>query len=123
MCVLYRHSKRERKMFTRLMFGIAVLSLAVSASAFTPRTGHWFNVNESGSGYNIDIQDGVLVVTIFSYKPNGDSEWYISSGPMSGSQSTYTGLLLAVRGGQCISCAYTAPSSTITSGSIVITFT
>ncbi len=110
-------------MVSRILAVLALLAFSASASAFTARTGHWYNPAEQGSGYNIDIQDGVLVVTIFSYKPNGDSEWYISSGPMSGSQSTYTGLLLAVRGGQCISCAYTPPSSTITSGSIVITFT
>jgi len=96
---------------------------SVSAGAFTPRTGHWFNSNESGSGYNIDIQDGTLVVTIFSYKTTGDSEWYISSGPMAAGQSIFTGTLLAVRGGQCISCTYVAPSSTISSGSITINFT
>lgn len=107
----------------RIIAFVALLAVAVSASAFTPRTGHWFNPVESGSGYNIDIQDGVLVVTIFSYKPNGDSEWYISSGPMSGDQSTFTGSLLAVRGGQCISCSYVAPTSTIDSGNIVINFT
>jgi hypothetical protein len=109
-------------MISRILAVLTLLALSASASAFTARTGHWYNPAESGSGYNIDIQDGVLVVTIFSYKP-GDSEWYISSGPMSASQSTYTGSLLAVRGGQCISCAYTAPSSTINSGTIVITFT
>ena len=110
-------------MVARILAFVALLALAVSASAFAARTGHWFNPAESGSGYNIDIQDGVLVITIFSYKPNGDSEWYISSGPMSGSQQTYTGILLAVRGGQCISCTYVAPASTVVSGSIVINFT
>ena len=90
-------------MISRILAVLTLLALSASASAFTARTGHWYNPAESGSGYNIDIQDGVLVITIFSYKP-GDSEWYISSGPMSASQSTYTGSLLAVRGGQCISC-------------------
>lgn len=110
-------------MFKRLVFGIAILSFPISASAFTPRTGHWYNANESGSGYNIDIQDGVLVVTIFSYKTNGDSEWYIASGPMSGGQSVFTGTLLTVRGGQCISCGYVAPTSTNNNGTITINFT
>jgi hypothetical protein len=110
-------------MFTRLMAVIVTLAFAMAANAFTPRTGHWYNANESGSGYNIDIQDGVLVVTIFSYKTNGDSEWYIASGPMSGGQTAFTGTLLAVRGGQCISCTYTAPTSTNDSGTITISFT
>jgi hypothetical protein len=118
-----RTQNGEREMFTRLMFGIAVLALTLSANAFTPRTGHWNNANESGSGYNIDIQDGIMVVTIYSYKTNGDSEWYIASGPMSGGQSVFTGTLLTVRGGQCISCGYVAPTSTNPSGTITINFT
>ncbi len=110
-------------MIARIVAILAFLFIGASASASTPRTGHWFNPSESGSGYNIDIQDGVLVVTIFSYRTGGDSEWYISSGPMSGEQTGYTGTLLAVRGGQCISCTFVAPSSTINSGSITINFT
>jgi len=62
-------------MISRILAVLTLLALSASASAFTARTGHWYNPAEQGSGYNIDIQDGVLVVTIFSYKPNGDSEW------------------------------------------------
>src|SRR6185369_16917404 len=53
-------------MISRILAVLTLLALSASASAFTARTGHWYNPAESGSGYNIDIQDGVLVVTIFS---------------------------------------------------------
>ena len=39
--------------------------------AFTPATGLWWNPNESGSGYNIQVQHGVLVATMYSYTPRG----------------------------------------------------
>ncbi len=35
--------------------------------AFTPVTGLWWNPNESGSGYGIGVQHGVIVVTMYSY--------------------------------------------------------
>ena len=57
----------------RLTIAIAMLFFATAAHAFQARTGQWWNSNESGSGYNIDIQNGVLVVTVFSYEQSGES--------------------------------------------------
>ena len=34
---------------------------------FTPTTGLWWNTNESGTGYNVQVQHGVLIVTMYSY--------------------------------------------------------
>jgi hypothetical protein len=66
-----------------MMLRLALLLLAIvatSATAFQPRTGHWNNPNEAGSGMNIDLQDGTFVVTIYSYATNGLAQWYIASG-------------------------------------------
>jgi len=74
--------------------------------AFTPVTGLWWNPNESGSGYNLQAQHGVLVVTMYSYTPTGDPLWYIASGALTnvGSGVAATGALNKSRGGQCASC-------------------
>jgi hypothetical protein len=91
------------------------------AGSITPVVGLWWNPAESGSGYNIDIKHNVMVVTTYSYKPSGDSEWYISSGVLLG--NIFTGVLLKARNGQCISCAY--PGLAVpggSDGSITITF-
>ena len=111
-------------MFARLIVGIAALAFAISTSAFTPRTGHWNNLNESGSGYNIDIQNGVLVITVYSYLTNGAAQWYIASGTMTNGQHNFSGTLAKFTGGQCISCPYTAfPTSAGDDGPISINFT
>lgn len=101
----------------------AMMLFSASSLAFTPLTGHWWNPNESGSGFNIDIQNGVLVVTVYSYKSNGDSEWYLASGAMTPDQRSFTGTLDKYRNGQCISCAYAGrPIVAGNDGTISITF-
>jgi hypothetical protein len=102
---------------------IVGLVFSTSAVAFQPRTGQWWNPAESGSGYNVDIQNGVLVVTIFSYKANGDSEWYLASGALTNGGHTFTATLDKYRNGQCISCTYHGrPSLLGNDGSISINF-
>ncbi len=96
-------------------------NLFAFAGSITPVVGLWWNPAESGSGYNIDIKHNVMVVTTYSYKPSGDSEWYISSGVLLG--NIFNGVLLKARNGQCISCAY--PGLSVpggTDGSITIAF-
>jgi hypothetical protein len=70
----------------------------------TPQVGLWWNPNESGTGYNIDYRNGTLVVTVFSYKANGDPQWYLASGPLNGTR--FIGTLDKYMAGQCISCVY-----------------
>jgi len=102
---------------------LAVCFPSSGALAFTPQTGHWWNPNESGSGYNIDVSNGVLVITIYSYKLNGDSEWYLAAGPLSADQHHFVGTLDKYRNGQCISCAYSGHPTVIgNDGAISIAF-
>ena len=93
--------------------------------AFTPATGLWWNPNESGRGYNIQVQRGVLVVTMFSYTPAGDSIWYLAAGPLTnaGAGVAATGTLDIYRGGQCASCMYQKPTTISNDGAISVSFT
>jgi hypothetical protein len=107
----------------RLLAAFLGLVLAGSAAAFQPRTGLWWNPSESGSGYNIDVQDGTLVVTIFSYQTSGAAQWYLASGPLINDQHSFTGTLDTYAGGQCISCPYSGrPAITGSDGAISIAF-
>jgi hypothetical protein len=92
--------------------------------AFTPVTGLRWNPNESGTGYNIQVQHGVLVVTMFSYVAGGDPVWYLVVGTLAnaGSGVAVTGTLDKFRGGQCASCTYQFPASMSNDGGISITF-
>ena len=93
--------------------------------AFTPVTGLWWNPNESGRGYNIQVQHGVLVITMFSYTTAGDPIWYLAFGPLSnaGAGVAATGILDKFRGGQCTSCMYQKPASMGDDGAIAVIFT
>jgi hypothetical protein len=97
---------------------------ARASAAFTPAVGLWWNPNESGTGYSFDVKRDVLVATVFTYKPNGDSEWYLASGPLTESGTHFSAPLEKYRGGPCIACKYTgAPLLAGTDGVLSITFT
>jgi hypothetical protein len=85
---------------------VAAMTFQAAADyLFAPVVGLWWNPSESGSGYNLDVKNGVLVVTIYSYKANGEPQWYIASGPIT--DNHFTGTINKYVGGQCISCQYT----------------
>jgi hypothetical protein len=93
--------------------------------AFTPVTGLWWNPNESGTGYNIQVQHGTMLVTMYSYVAGGDPLWYLALGSLanSGGGVAATGALDKFRGGQCASCTYQMPIQIGNDGNITITFT
>lgn len=93
--------------------------------AFTPMTGLWWNPNESGTGYNIQVQHGVMVVTMYSYVAGGDPLWYLVTGTLAnaGAGVVVTGTLDKFRGGQCASCMYQEPVPMGNDGAMTITFT
>jgi hypothetical protein len=97
----------------------------VAPLAFTPVAGMWWNPSESGTGYNIQVQRGILVATMFSYAAGGDPMWYLIVGPMTnlGPGITTTTTMDKYRGGQCASCMYQMPSTMGNDGAMTITFT
>lgn len=93
--------------------------------AFTPVAGLWWNPSESGSGYNIQVQHGALVITMYSYTAGGDPLWYLVVGSLgnAGTGVTATGTLDHFAGGQCAACMYRGmPSPMGNDGPITITF-
>jgi len=99
-----------------------VQPVAASQPAPTPQPGLWWNPAESGSGYGLDYRNGTLVVTVYSYKPNGEPQWYVASGPLKG--TTFTGTLDKYAFGQCINCRYNGRPVTMgNDGVMTIEFT
>lgn len=101
------------------------LPAVVAALPFTPFPGMWWNPEESGTGYNFQVQRGVMVVTMFSYTPAGDPVWYYAPGRLSstGTGVRVSGTLDHYRGGQCASCAYMQPTVAGSDGTFSIDFT
>jgi hypothetical protein len=94
---------------------------AVAAPGIVPVGGVWWNPAESGSGYALDFQGGILLVQIYSYLAGGAAQWYLAAGAVSGNVLTAT--LDRYTGGQCISCGYQGPALAGNDGQMTITFT
>jgi hypothetical protein len=85
-------------------------------------SGWWWNPAESGSGYSLEIQGGILVAKVQMYDAAGEPVWYISAGPMQ-SATRFQGELSFVSFGQTLNGPYRAPSSIASAGQLAIDFT
>ena len=86
-----------------------------SAFAFTPESGFWWNLAESGRGFSIEIQDNFLFFAGYLYTSTGAPIWYTAQGVMQGN-ATFVGQLTSASGGQCITCTYRAPQIQLGAG-------
>jgi hypothetical protein len=100
---------------------VTAVQAALPAATIVPVGGIWWNPNESGTGFALDYENGILIVATYSFLAAGPSQWYLSSGPVV--NNVFTGTLDKYTGGQCISCAYKAPTQSGNDGVITITFT
>jgi hypothetical protein len=89
---------------------------------FQPFSGWWWNPDESGRGYSLEVQGGNLFIAAFMYDDNGDPVWYISAGPMS-SPTTYTGSWLQFANGQTLTGSYQPPTGPTVVGTLSVEFT
>ena len=99
----------------------ASASVVAPPVSFTPVAGLWWNGDESGTGYALDVKHGVLVVTLYSYTAAGAPIWYLASGPIT--NNVFTTTLDKYRDGQCISCTYKPTTPNGNDGTVSITFT
>lgn len=91
------------------------------AQAITPESGLWANPAAAGTGYNIEVQDNVLAMTIYSSDANGAPVYFLAAGPMTGDNQFY-GSMQKFSGGQCFGCPYKAPVVT-PAGPVSLVFT
>ena len=99
----------------------SVTAVGPPPTTIIPVAGVYYDPNQSGSGFGFDYQNGILIVETYSYLPNGAAQWYLSSGPIV--NNVFTSTLDKYTGGQCISCAFVAPTLVGNDGTITITFT
>lgn len=96
----------------RLLIPLLLL-LAAPAHAFTPESGWWWNPDENGRGFNIEIQNNVITIAAYVYQEDGQPVWYLASGILrgyggSGEPAPYVfSYLDRFENGQCIGCEYT----------------
>lgn len=87
----------------------AALALATPpAGAFTPESGWWWNPDEQGTGFNIELQDTFMFVAYYGYDGTGHPTWYLAGGNLSGN-ALFEAPLYHNRNGNCLGCPYTPP--------------
>jgi hypothetical protein len=97
------------------------LSIASSADAMLPDSGWYWNRAQSGMGYEIEIQNNVLFMSVFMYGDDGHPIWIVTGGPMS-SDHTYSGDAIQTDNGWCLDCAYKTPT-VVPYGPVTVNFT
>ena len=79
-----------------------------------PEAGSWYNPDQSGTGINLEIQNGFLVAFYYGYTVEGIPEWQIIRGPLVRSEQEgvlweRSGFMKYYQDGNCIGCAYVPP--------------
>lgn len=101
-----------------------IVSGGVSAGtvADMPETGWWWSTAEPGRGYFAEIQGSTLFPSGYMYDSHGQATWFVSQNSMT-EPLTYQGSLQEFAGGQTLTGAYQAPTTSTDRGSLTIQFT
>ena len=87
-----------------------------------PETGWWWNEDEPGRGFGIEVQNNLVFVIAYAYDGNGRPVWYMSMGNMIGSDF-YQGTWQQYGYGQALKSPYKAPEIVNANvGSITVQF-
>lgn len=92
-----------------------------AAAAFQPRTGWWWNPDESGRGLSIEVQGDRMFLAGFMYDDSGNPVWYAADALME-SPTHFRGALVQYAGGQALAQPYRAPSGPFVAGTIAVDF-
>ncbi len=98
-------------------------ALLADPPANTPEAGWWWNPDQGGRGFGIEIQNGVLFLAGYMYDAKGNPVWYTSGPTAMVDVKTYQGVWQQFAGGQFQGAPYRAPSiSNANAGAIAIAF-
>jgi hypothetical protein len=100
-----------------------VYTIVNPAAPITPQAGVWGTTGQAGTGYGIVVQHGVLVMTMYTFNPDGSPMWYLATGTLVNNSASMD--LGQYRNGQCMSCATYpgAPTYLGSGGTALISFT
>jgi DNA-binding beta-propeller fold protein YncE len=98
-------------------------SQSIGGAVGTPAAGIWWNPEESGRSFNIEVRHGTLVLSAQTYDADGAPTWLLASGPYDAATGTFSGTFTRYAGGQCLGCAYRAPQgSPVDGGEVQLVF-
>jgi hypothetical protein len=106
----------------RQLLVTVVLSFQCPLAHATPEVGWWWNPDESGRGFFIESQNGIVYLASYLYESDGRATWLVSGGP-NADPYTYSGRLLAYSSGQTLFGDYQPPAAPTDAGAVSFQFT
>ena len=97
--------------------------LNLPPTASQPETGWWWNANEGGRGFSVEVQNGTAFIATYMYDGAGNPLWYLSGPSALTSGNAYQGTWTAYTGGQTLTGAYKSPTGTANAGNLTVQFT
>lgn len=93
----------------------------------TPYEGSWFNPEQSGSGFLLEVENDKLLGYYFGYDDEGEPIWALFNGQLQdaseqGGLWKVNSTLSKYKGGNCINCAYKPPNELEDIGEIEVVF-
>jgi hypothetical protein len=92
-----------------------------STPSLQPKTGWWWNPDESGRGFSVELQGDHMFIGAYMYDADGNPIWYVADALME-SPTVFRGPLLQFANGQTLTGAYRAPTPPASAGSLTIQF-
>lgn len=114
---LYRLALRIKCSFFCLTLSLLAIPGLVNADTITPESGWWWNPDQNGRGFSIEIQDNVIFLAAYTYDAEqtdgiNKATWFVASGVLTGDDQ-FSGQLLAVENGQCFGCDAKTPTNEV----------
>lgn len=75
---------RESTVIDMRRLGMAAMFLVLLAAGparAAPEVGWWWNPSESGRGFFVESQNGIMYLAGYFYEPDGRATWLVSGGP------------------------------------------
>jgi len=103
-----------------LLFG-----LSTTAWAFMPAGGLWAvdeeNTGQAGRGFQIEVENEIMVLTYYGYRADGSSVFYLAAGPVVG--NSFSGALTEYQNGKALGTTGQPASAIGSAGTVYAIFT
>ena len=101
------------------------MAASLGAAAVTPESGLWAITSEisgtqPGRGFTVEVQSGVMVITVFAYDGSGSDAFYQASGSFSG--TTFSATLNRYRDGPYFGGGTRSAQDAGSAGTVTISF-
>jgi len=110
------------RLLSSLLLAGALALAAPFARADMPESGWWWNPDEPGYGFAIEVQDNYVFMVVFNYTNGGQATWHAAQGTLQSNGTVFLNDLYSARDGTCLGCSYRPSTAFLTGGEIRLEF-